>query len=207
MRERLTCRLLLICFLTIIATQSTSFAQPTAPSSEQRVTGKVTDENTNEMPGVSVTLKGSNQGTTTDAEGNFAIVVPGGNSVLVFSYQGYLSQEVPLNNRSTVNIQLAPNVSGRDLNEVVVVGYGTQRKVDLTGSVASVTRKDFVNKPFSSPDQILGGRVPGVNITNRSGDPGAPIDVRIRGIGTTGNQPTALGDRRSAHRANFQRYR
>ena len=73
---------------------------------------------------------------------------------------------------------------------MVVVGYGTQRKVDLTGAVASVTRKDFVNKPFTSPDQILNGRVSGVNIANRSGDPGAPIDVRIRGVGTTGtNQP------------------
>jgi TonB-dependent SusC/RagA subfamily outer membrane receptor len=70
---------------------------------------------------------------------------------------------------------------------LVVIGYGTQRKVDLTGAVGSINRKDFANKPFTSPDQLLAGRLSGVNVTNRSGDPGAPIEVRIRGIGTAGN--------------------
>lgn len=161
------------------------YSQPTTAG--QKVSGKIIDENSNPLIGVSVTVKGASQGTSTDENGNFSITAPSANSTLVISYQGYATQEIALNNRKNLNLQLSPDASQRDLNEVVVVGYGTQRKVDLTGSVASVTRKDFVNKPFSSPDQILGGRVPGVNIANRSGDPGAPIDVRIRGIGTTGN--------------------
>lgn len=155
--------------------------------SQQTVSGKITDENSIPLTGVSVVIKGTTGGTTTDTEGSFSISVPSSSSVLVVSYQGYVEKEVSIGNNSTLNVQLVPDIRRRDLNEVVVVGYGTQRKVDLTGSVASVTRREIVNKPFSSPDQILSGRVPGVNITNRSGDPGAPIDVRIRGIGTPGN--------------------
>ena len=158
--------------------------------SQQKISGKVNDENSAPLAGVTIAIKGSSTGTSTDENGNFTITIPATSSVLVVSYQGYLSREITPGNNTTLSIQLLPDVKRRDLNEVVVVGYGTQRKVDLTGSVASVTRKEIVNKPFSSPDQILGGRVPGVNITNRSGDPGAPIDVRIRGIGTPGtNQP------------------
>lgn len=156
---------------------------------QQKVTGKITDENAAPLNGVSVVVKGSSTGTTSDEDGNFTISVPSSSSVLVVSYQGYLQREITAGT-TALNIQLLPDVQRRDLNEVVVVGYGTQRKVDLTGAVASVTRKEIVNKPFTSPDQILSGRVPGVNITNRSGDPGAPIDVRIRGVGTPGtNQP------------------
>lgn len=158
--------------------------------SQQKISGKITDENAAPLNGVSVIIKGSSTGTTTDENGNFTISVPSSSSVLVVSYQGYLQREIAVGSNTTFNVQLLPDVQRRDLNEVVVVGYGTQRKVDLTGAVASVTRKEIVNKPFTSADQILGGRVPGVNITNRSGDPGAPIDVRIRGVGTPGtNQP------------------
>jgi TonB-dependent starch-binding outer membrane protein SusC len=158
--------------------------------SQQKISGKVTDENAAPLNGVSVVVKGSTTGTTSDEDGNFSISVPSSSSVLMVSYYGYLQREITAGNNASLNIQLLPDVKRRDLNEVVVVGYGTQRKVDLTGAVASVTRKEIVNKPFTSADQILGGRVPGVNITNRSGDPGAPIDVRIRGVGTPGtNQP------------------
>src|SRR6476469_4029618 len=148
------------------------------------VSGKVTDENGNGVSGVTVTVKGTKVATQTDGDGNYTINVPAA-ATLVFTSVGFRPVEADPKGRSTVNINLSTQSS--NLNEVVVVGYGTQRKVDLTGAVASVTRKDFVNKPFTSPDQILAGRVPGVNIANRSGDPGAPIDVRIRGVGTTGN--------------------
>ncbi|MGZ8557308.1 MAG: SusC/RagA family TonB-linked outer membrane protein [Chitinophagaceae bacterium] len=155
-----------------------------------KISGKVTDENTVGIAGVSVTLKGTTQGTTTDASGLFSIDVPDKNAVILFSSVNYDTKEVLVGNNTSLNVQLTQNENAKNLGEVVVVGYGTQRKVDLTGAVASVTRKDFVNKPFTSPDQILNGRVSGVNIANRSGDPGAPIDVRIRGVGTTGtNQP------------------
>jgi TonB-dependent starch-binding outer membrane protein SusC len=157
---------------------------------EKKISGKVTDENNNPLNGATVIVKGAKVGTNTDETGSFSITVPGQNSVLIISFLGYSSQEVTVGKLSSVSVSLAPDAKKQALNEVVVVGYGTQRKVDLTGAVASVTRKDFVNKPFTSPDQILGGRVSGVNIANRSGDPGAPIEVRIRGVGTTGaNQP------------------
>jgi TonB-linked SusC/RagA family outer membrane protein len=189
MSIRLLCRFVLLFILSgsLAFISSNAFSQPTSSATDQKINGKVTDETGTGMTGVSVAVKGTNLGTTTNEDGNFSLTVPGRNSVIVFTYQGYKMREMTVGNNQTMSIQLAPDENRRDLNEVVVVGYGTQRKVDLTGSVASVTRKDFVNKPFTSPDQILGGRVPGVNIANRSGDPGAPIDVRIRGIGTTGN--------------------
>jgi TonB-linked SusC/RagA family outer membrane protein len=184
MNVRLDCRWLTHLLLGV-AIFSSSFSY-----SQQKISGKVTDENAAPLNGVSVVVKGYTTGNTSVEDGNFSISVPSSSSVLVVSYYGYLQREITAGNNATLNIQLLPDVKRRDLNEVVVVGYGTQRKVDLTGAVASVTRKEIVNKPFTSADQILGGRVPGVNITNRSGDPGAPIDVRIRGVGTPGtNQP------------------
>lgn len=173
---------LLFCTLSCF-TATSAFAQVAAPV-EKRITGKVTDENGNGVPNATVAVKGAQTVTQTDANGNYSINAPS-NATLVFTSVGYAPIEVEARGRTTVNTNLSTQSSS--LGEVVVVGYGTQRKVDLTGAVASVTRKDFANRPFTSPDQILGGRVPGVNITNRSGDPGAPIDVRIRGIGTTGN--------------------
>jgi TonB-dependent starch-binding outer membrane protein SusC len=180
---RVSLRFLPIIFIFLI-TSFCSYGQ------EKKVSGKVTDETGAPMDNVSVVVKGQTAGTVTDANGLYSLNVSGDNIVLVFSYAGYISQEMNTSGKTSINLQLAPDTKKAGLEEVVVVGYGTQRKVDLTGAVASVTRKDFVNKPFTSPDQILGGRISGVNIANRSGDPGAPIDVRIRGIGTTGaNQP------------------
>ena len=149
------------------------------------VRGKVTAESDEGLPGVSVVLKGTNTGTVTDASGNYTLSVPNANARLVVSFIGYLTQEIGVGNRTATNVTLQADVKA--LDEVVVVGYGTQRKVDLTGAVGSVTNKEFVNRPYTNPDQVLAGRVAGVQITNRSGDPGAPIEVRIRGVGTTGN--------------------
>jgi TonB-linked SusC/RagA family outer membrane protein len=154
-----------------------------------RVTGTVRDETGAGLPRVSVVVKGNNQGTTTDESGSFSLNVPSTTSTLLFSSVNYLSQEVPLNGRSTLDIRMGIDPNS-DLGEVVVVGYGTQRKVDLTGAVGSITSKEIATRPITSPDQALGGRISGVVIANRSGDPAAPIDVRIRGIGTVGtNQP------------------
>lgn len=166
--------------MTLLSLQS--YAQ-----AEQRITGRVTDEIGTGLSDVSVIIKGAERGTVTDEAGSFVLNVPNRNVTLVFSYTGYISQEVALNNRNTVSISLTPDPQSKDLNEVVVVGYGTQRKVDLTGAVGSITRRDIVNRPITSPDQALGGKVSGVVISNRSGDPAAPIDVRIRGVGTVGN--------------------
>jgi TonB-dependent starch-binding outer membrane protein SusC len=162
---------------------------------EKKVSGRVTDENNNPLNGATVIVKGAKTGTNTNEAGSFSIMVPEGNSVLIISFLGYASQEVAVGKLSAVSVSLSPDAKKQALNEVVVIGYGTQRKKDLTGSVGSISRKDFANKPFTSPDQILTGRIAGVNITNRSGDPGAPIEVRIRGIGTAGNnQPLWIID-------------
>lgn len=186
MNAKITLRVLLLLLSAFFAaTTMQSFAQAT-----KNISGKVTDENSTGIAGVSITLKGTSQGTATDSVGFFSIDAPQKNAVLQFSSVNYEPREIKVGSSSSLNVQLLPDTKTKNLGEVVVVGYGTQRKVDLTGSVASVTRKDFINKPFTSPDQILGGRVSGVNIANRSGDPGAPIDVRIRGVGTTNvNQP------------------
>src|SRR5680860_418890 len=151
------------------------------------VTGKVSDTS-GVLPGVNVVVQGTTIGAVTDFHGNYSISVPEGENVLVFSYIGYNKQTVSIDGRSTVNVTMAEDAEA--LSEVVVVGYGTQRKADLTGSIASIGAADIVSKPITSPDQALAGTMAGVNITNRSGDPGSPISVKIRGVGTPGvNDP------------------
>lgn len=158
---------------------------------ERRITGKVTDAETGDnLPGVNIIIKGSSTGTSTDSNGSYQLVVPEDNAILVFSFIGYVTAEVPVGNQTTINQNLQSDI--RALEEVVVVGYGTQKKADLTGAVGGLRASDvdIASKPITSPDQLLAGRVAGIQISNRSGDPGAPIDVRIRGVGTVGvNSP------------------
>lgn len=156
-----------------------------AELAEMRVSGKVTDATGEALPGVTIVIKGGKGGTTTNVDGNYQLTVPDGNAVLVFSFTGFTSQEVAVGGRSVIDVQLAESANA--LGEVVVVGYGTQRKADLTGAVSSVTSKDITGIPSTSIDQVLSGRSSGVHISNRSGDPAAPIEVRIRGVSTTGN--------------------
>jgi TonB-linked SusC/RagA family outer membrane protein len=187
MKAKFTLKLLLVLGVLggSILQNSSTFAANRIMAAEQKISGKVTDENGNGLPGVNVKIKGSSRGTSTDSNGQFNLGVTDDKAVLVFSFTGYVTQEISLQGRSTINVQLVPDV--QSLDEVVVVGYGTQRKVDLTGAVSSITSKDIANRPNTSPDQALSGRISGVHIANRSGDPGAPIDVRIRGVGSTGN--------------------
>lgn len=158
---------------------------------ESVVKGKVTDQEKGEgLPGVSVVIKGTTTGSTTDDKGNYSLSIPNASSTLVFSFIGYTPQEMAINNRTTIDVTLLPDI--KSLSEVVVVGYGTQKKANLTGAVGGIRGEDvgITSKAITSPDQILTGRVSGVNISNQSGDPGAPISVRIRGVGTPGvNQP------------------
>jgi TonB-dependent starch-binding outer membrane protein SusC len=174
--------LLAICSQALFAT--VAFAHPPGGSAT-RVTGKVIDQTGETLPGVTIVEKGTNNGTTTDLDGNYQITVADANAVLVFSFTGFEKQEVPVNGRTVIDVQLSEGNSA--LGEVVVVGYGTQRKADLTGAVSSVTSKDITGIPSTSIDQVLSGRSSGVHIANRSGDPAAPIEVRIRGVSTTGN--------------------
>lgn len=151
------------------------------------VKGKITDEQGQALPGVSVIVKGTATGTTTDNDGAYSINVPDEkNAFLVFSFIGYLSQEIPVSNRSTINVTLAVDVKA--LNEVVVVGYGTQKKETVTGSVVSVKGTDLVKSPAANLSNSLAGRLPGVTAVNRSGLPGGDGSaIRIRGSNTLNN--------------------
>ena len=161
-------------------------------SQSKKVAGKVVDETGNGIANVTVTVKGNKLATQTDAVGNYSLDAAE-NAILVFSSVGYTASEVTVKGKNLVDVTLI--TQSNSLNDVVIVGYGTQKKKDLTGAIGSISSKDFKNIPFTSPDQILTGRLAGVNVTNRSGDPGAPIEVRIRGICTAGNnQPLWIID-------------
>jgi TonB-linked SusC/RagA family outer membrane protein len=144
------------------------------------ISGQVTSEINEAIPGVNVLLKGTTIGTTTNVDGNYTLSVPDGNGILVFSYIGYTTQEVPISNRTTIDISLIPDI--QSLSEVVVVGYGTQNRRDLTGAVASVKEKDLKLVNAASVDNMLQGKVPGLNITTPTAQPGGNVNVNIRGI-------------------------
>jgi len=161
------------------------------------VTGKVTEgENGEALPGVSVMVKGTQNGTVTDNQGNYTIEVPNQDDVLLFSFIGYSSQEVELKGRSTINIVLTQ--IGQNLDEVVVVGYGTQKKVNLTGAISQVTSERLEKRSVTNIDQALQGVAPGLNITTnptQGGEPNASMNINIRGIGSlSGGSPYVLVD-------------
>ncbi|PPL03401.1 TonB-linked outer membrane protein, SusC/RagA family [Parapedobacter indicus] len=161
---------------------------------QQTVTGIVTDENNQPMPGVTVSVKGSTLATSTDDQGRFQIQVPNPQAVLVFTILGYKTQEHPVVGNHVINARLIAAIS--DLDEVVVVGYGTMRKSDLTGSVAQIKSEDLQAVPVYNMEQALKGRAAGVQVTQNSGQPGGRIEVRVRGgnsmIGD--NQPLYVVD-------------
>ena len=133
------------------------------------------------MPGVSIAIKGLSRGTTTDATGKFSLQVPDDATVLVFSYIGYRSQEITVGSQSTINLTMV--AEDRSLEEVVVIGYGTQRRSSLTGAVSTVTPKDITALPVPNVAAALQGRVPGVSVVNNGG-PGTSPTVQIRGVGS-----------------------
>ena len=157
-------------------------ALTTAPgaAADPTVTGRVVDEKGAGLPGVNVVIKGGTSGAQTDLDGKFSLAVPAG-STLVFSFVGYTSQEVVVGGQTSVNISLVPDAKA--LNEVVVVGYGTQRRQDLTGAVARVDAAEIVNQPVQTPTQALQGKIAGVQIIS-DGTPNSQPKVRIRGTGT-----------------------
>lgn len=150
-------------------------------SQSRKVTGKITSSVDNQpLPGVTVQVKGTNSTTTTDATGVFSIDVPSDNSVLVLSSVGMKPQEVRVGNRASVDVTLESNDDS--LGEVVVVGYGTTRKSDLTGAVGTVKAAQLQERPGASLNQALAGRMPGVQVNTNSGRPGGQTNVRIRGF-------------------------
>ena len=147
---------------------------------QQTITGKVTESN-GALPGVTVLVKGTNAGTTTDFDGNYSLPNVSPTATLIFSYVGFETQEVAVNNRTTINISLSENSTA--LEDVVVVGYGTQSRAAVTGAISSVDAEEIASLPVATADQALQGRAAGVSVIN-SGSPGTSPVVRIRGLGT-----------------------
>jgi TonB-linked SusC/RagA family outer membrane protein len=162
---------------------------------DQPVTGIVKDAGTGTgLPGATVSIKGGNKTVLTDASGSFSITVPDNNSVLVVSYVGFISREITVGANATLEILLQPN--NTDLAQVVVVGYGSQSKKDITGSVKSLRPESFNRGIINSPQQLLQGKVAGVNVTSVSGEPGGSLGITIRGPGgvRTGSTPLFVVD-------------
>ncbi|MCC9135591.1 SusC/RagA family TonB-linked outer membrane protein [Pontibacter silvestris] len=158
--------------------------------SDVPVSGKVTGENGEGLPGVTVQLKGTTRGTATDLEGNFTLPVPDGKGTLVVSFIGYTTQEVAVNNQTSVNVSLSPDTKA--LQEVVVVGYGTQSRNDLTVSVASVEGEAVAERGTVSPLQAVQGQVAGADISASSGRAGASYNIQIRGANTLSGNTSPL---------------
>jgi TonB-linked SusC/RagA family outer membrane protein len=158
------------------------------------ITGKVTDENGNPVANASVTVKETGAGVSTNAAGDFSIPVDSRSKTLVFSYVGKSNEEMVIGNQSVINASLKQE--GKALDEVVVVAYGTQVKKKVTGAIAKVDGADLENKPFTSVDQMLQGKVAGLQSTSPTGQPGGIQQVRIRGIGsiTAGAAPLYVVD-------------
>lgn len=164
------------------------------PGGGKVVTGTVTDEKGEPLPGAGVTVKDGTVGTVTDLDGKYSIRLSSGDEVLVFSYLSYVSQEIRCEGREVIDVLLIPDTES--LNEVVVIGYGTARKEDLTGSVATVKMADVTDSPVLSVDQALQGRISGVDIMNTTGEPGSTTSIRVRGTRsiTASNEPLIVVD-------------
>jgi len=158
------------------------------------VSGTVADAGGQPMTGVNILEKGTSNGTVSDAQGKFRLQVTDEKAVLVFSYIGFTTEEMPLNGRSEVQAQLLPDLMS--LSEVVVVGYGTQKQREVTGAVSSVSSKDINGIVVTGLDQAMQGRMAGVQVTQNSGEPGGGVSVRVRGVGsiTGGNEPLYIVD-------------
>jgi iron complex outermembrane receptor protein len=172
MKKRVLWLRYLILFFAL-ASASAIYAQ------ELAITGKVTDATDgSSIPGVTVVVKNTTTGTVTDVDGNFSVKVKMG-AVLVFSYVGYVTQEITITSQKNVNVSL--EVGTKSLNEVVVIGYGTVKKQDATGSVSAIDKKDFNQGAISSPQQLIIGKIAGVQVTTTGGAPGGDAIIRIRG--------------------------
>ncbi|WP_247235595.1 TonB-dependent receptor [Telluribacter sp. SYSU D00476] len=161
---------------------------------DMTVRGRVTDEKNEGLPGVSILLKGTNRGVVSDMEGNYTISLPEQNAVLVFSFIGFVTKEVPVNGQTQLNVKLDASVS--NLSEVMVVGYGTQRKGDITGSIGSLSAKNIKEIQVTNFENAIQGQIAGVQVQEPSGEPGAAPTVRVRGLGSVsaGNEPLYVID-------------
>jgi TonB-dependent starch-binding outer membrane protein SusC len=157
---------------------------------QKTISGKVTDENGESIAGANVTVKGTTVGAITGADGRYKLTVPDNATTLVISFVGYLSQEVPIENKSVIDVVLVSDIQA--LSEIIVVGYGQQRKSDITGAISSVKGQELVQLPMQRVDQALQGRAAGVLVLNTAGAPGANTTIRVRGMNSINGGNNAL---------------
>ena len=160
-----------------------------------QITGSVTNSlNGEPLIGANVIVKGSSTGSTVDVNGKYSINAPASATTLIFSYVGFIKQEVTIGNQKVINVQLKEDFS--TLDEVVVIAYGTVKKSDITGSVSSLREKDFNKGVNNSIDQLITGRAAGVQVSQTSSEPGGGVSIRIRGANsiTAGNEPLYVID-------------
>jgi TonB-linked SusC/RagA family outer membrane protein len=181
----------------ILSNQTDQF-QSSLPKTFERIVdvsvkGKVTNEQNEALPGVSVVVKGTTIGTATDATGSYSINAPE-NATLVFSFIGYVPEEIVVGNRTAIDVKLVSDI--KTLGEVVVVGYGTQKQRELSTAVSSVGAKDIAGVTVTGLDQAMQGKMAGVQVTQNSGEPGGSVSVRIRGLGSINgsNEPLYIVD-------------
>lgn len=184
MKNKLLTNLLLLPVVLLLG--SSAFAQIA-------VSGTVSDAN-GPVPGVNVVVDGTSIGAQTDFDGNYSVGNVANDATLVFSYIGYATQEAAVNGQSTINVTLQEDAQA--LAEVIVIGYGTTTVQDATGSVTAVTSEDFNQGVITSPEQLIQGKTAGVQISQSSGEPGAGIDIRIRGASSvrSNNNPLFVVD-------------
>ena len=162
--------------------------------SQQTISGVVSDETGETIPGATILELNTNNGSVTDINGNYSITISSSDAILRVSFLGFATQEISVNGRSVINITLAQDL--QELEEVVVVGYGTVRKSDLTGAVSSVEISENEAREFATVDQLLQGRAAGVQVTQNAGSPGSGVSVRIRGTNSLrgNNEPLYVID-------------
>lgn len=173
---------------------ATSQPAPVDQVAEETITGRVTSESGENLPGVTVVLKGTTTGTTTGADGRYSLTVPDKNGTLVFSFIGFATREMAINGQTSLDVTLQPDAKA--LDEVVVVGYGTQSTRKLSSAVARIDAKEMADLPVAQFSQKLQGKVSGVQITQTTGTPGGGMDIRIRGAAsiTAGDGPLYVVD-------------
>ncbi len=170
------------------------FAISFAYAQERTVTGKVTSEEGESLPGVNIVIQGTVQGAISDLEGNYSIVVPGPDAVLVFSFVGFTTQTVIVGNQTTIDVVLVFDIT--PLDEIVITGYGTQKKKEVTSAIVSVKSDDFTQGYVNNPVQLIQGKVAGLSISKPGGNPNEGYDIRLRGMSTIGanTQPLIVID-------------
>ena len=194
---QLFCGMLLTCAMSIysVGLSARNPGRHSATAIDQTITGKIVDSTSGApLVGATVAVKGSKRTTVTDADGRFTISVTSPDAVLIITFVGYNSQELSLQGKSSLDIKLEP--LNAEMQQVVVVGYGTQNKRDITGAVKSIKAESFNRGIINSPEQLLQGKVAGVTVTTASGEPGGNISINVRGPGgvRTGNTPLFVVD-------------